>query len=443
MIIVAGQAFNAFAQFPSSSSPSAAAKATLLHQVDIACLELIALGVGSAALGSLTPCLWIWVGEINAMSVGTAVYQAVVGEDIVWFDLNLGDQMVDENPQGPVRVGGLMAKFARNNTHMPYSRLHALMVSNPHHPIRRLRPHDRSSLLSSFRQPTFISRTAISATIIERAISAISTLKAFNATLYENSRATQPFINLQQAARKLNVLQALVREHKVGAGDVMSVFWACLIATSNLQMCIPQFIVLAKGKFSIAALLGVVGDWQPSSPSAHSPSTFTSSTPRSSIFFFRCNSHHLRKITFQSANLPCTISHSLNRGSPRSQEPLAQYPSLFYTGDGAARDVHWYICIKGRAHDVINVSGHRLSTAEIESALIMHKGVAEIAAIGTADELTGQAVFAPVSQTVSTLDPCLQQYQLKTRVLMVDYRDGEAREPRKSSIHKYDSGGRR
>jgi acyl-CoA synthetase (AMP-forming)/AMP-acid ligase II len=47
--------------------------------------------------------------------------------------------------------------------------------------------------------------------------------------------------------------------------------------------------------------------------------------------------------------------------------------------------------------DVINVSGHRLSTAEIESALIMHKGVAETAVIGTADEFMGQAVFAFVT----------------------------------------------
>lgn len=47
--------------------------------------------------------------------------------------------------------------------------------------------------------------------------------------------------------------------------------------------------------------------------------------------------------------------------------------------------------------DVINVSGHRISTAEIESALILHKGVAETAVIGTADELTGQAVYAFVT----------------------------------------------
>ncbi|KAG5352664.1 Acetyl-coenzyme A synthetase [Termitomyces sp. J132] len=76
---------------------------------------------------------------------------------------------------------------------------------------------------------------------------------------------------------------------------------------------------------------------------------------------------------------------------------MKPYPGLFYTGDGAARDEHGYIWIKGRVDDVINVSGHRLSTAEIESALIMHKGVAETAVIGTADELTGQAVYAFVT----------------------------------------------
>lgn len=72
-------------------------------------------------------------------------------------------------------------------------------------------------------------------------------------------------------------------------------------------------------------------------------------------------------------------------------------PGTFYTGDGAERDGDGYIWIKGRVDDVINVSGHRLSTAEIESALILHRGVAETAVIGTTDELTGQAVVAFVT----------------------------------------------
>ncbi|KAG8839856.1 acetyl-CoA synthetase [Serendipita sp. 411] len=73
------------------------------------------------------------------------------------------------------------------------------------------------------------------------------------------------------------------------------------------------------------------------------------------------------------------------------------YPGYYFTGDGAARDSDGYIWIRGRVDDVINVSGHRLSTAEIESALILHPGVAETAVIGTADELTGQAVHAFVN----------------------------------------------
>lgn len=73
------------------------------------------------------------------------------------------------------------------------------------------------------------------------------------------------------------------------------------------------------------------------------------------------------------------------------------YPGYYFTGDGAGRDHDGYYWIRGRVDDVINVSGHRLSTAEIESALIQHNGVAETAVVGIADELTGQAVVAYVS----------------------------------------------
>lgn len=90
-----------------------------------------------------------------------------------------------------------------------------------------------------------------------------------------------------------------------------------------------------------------------------------------------------------------SIARTIWQDHKRYLETYMQpYPGTFYTGDGAARDEHGYIWIKGRVDDVINVSGHRLSTAEIESALIMHPGVAETAVIGTADELTGQAVHA-------------------------------------------------
>ncbi|PSS19972.1 hypothetical protein M430DRAFT_49696 [Amorphotheca resinae ATCC 22711] len=76
---------------------------------------------------------------------------------------------------------------------------------------------------------------------------------------------------------------------------------------------------------------------------------------------------------------------------------LNVYKGYYFTGDGAGRDHEGYYWIRGRVDDVVNVSGHRLSTAEIEAALIEHKAVAEAAVVGISDELTGQAVNAFVA----------------------------------------------
>lgn len=76
---------------------------------------------------------------------------------------------------------------------------------------------------------------------------------------------------------------------------------------------------------------------------------------------------------------------------------LDVYKGYYFTGDGAARDYEGYYWIRGRVDDVVNVSGHRLSTQEIESALIQHQAVGEAAVVGVNDELTGQAVNAFVS----------------------------------------------
>ena len=72
-------------------------------------------------------------------------------------------------------------------------------------------------------------------------------------------------------------------------------------------------------------------------------------------------------------------------------------PGIYFVGDGARRDEDGYFWITGRIDDVINVSGHRLSTAEIESALVAHPAVAEAAVIAVSDELTGQSVVAYVT----------------------------------------------
>lgn len=83
--------------------------------------------------------------------------------------------------------------------------------------------------------------------------------------------------------------------------------------------------------------------------------------------------------------------------APRRAETWANRSGLQFTGDGAGRDHDGFYWIRGRVDDVVNVSGHRLSTAEIEAALIEHEAVAEAAVVGVADELTGQAVNAFVA----------------------------------------------
>ena len=76
---------------------------------------------------------------------------------------------------------------------------------------------------------------------------------------------------------------------------------------------------------------------------------------------------------------------------------FAMYPGYYFTGDGARRDEDGYYWITGRVDDVLNVSGHRLGTAEIESALVMHPQVAEAAVVGYPHELTGQGIYAYVT----------------------------------------------
>jgi acetyl-CoA synthetase len=72
-------------------------------------------------------------------------------------------------------------------------------------------------------------------------------------------------------------------------------------------------------------------------------------------------------------------------------------PETYLVGDAAIRDKDGYLWIVGRIDDVINVSGHRLSTAEVESAIVAHEKVAEAAVVAQADELTGQAIVAFVT----------------------------------------------
>ncbi len=75
----------------------------------------------------------------------------------------------------------------------------------------------------------------------------------------------------------------------------------------------------------------------------------------------------------------------------------SRFPGRFFAGDGAKRDAEGYLWLMGRVDDVMKISGHRISTTEVESALVSHPRVAEAAVIGREDPVTGQAIFAFVT----------------------------------------------
>jgi acetyl-CoA synthetase len=85
-------------------------------------------------------------------------------------------------------------------------------------------------------------------------------------------------------------------------------------------------------------------------------------------------------------------------------------PNVYFTGDGARRDEDGYFWVVGRIDDVLNVAGHRIGTAEIESALVSHPAVAEAAAVGRPDDLKGQALVAFVTvKSGKTADRALKE----------------------------------
>ena len=135
-----------------------------------------------------------------------------------------------------------------------------------------------SQTLASPRLNNERTHTTTAATLVDRAIAAITTVKAFNAQSYEEKNVGAVLDKLQESANGCLTVWGftstlshfammamfvqgfwfgakLVRSGTISAGDVMAVFWACLIATSNLQMCIPQLIVIAKGKFAMVSLV--------------------------------------------------------------------------------------------------------------------------------------------------------------------------------------------
>ena len=93
------------------------------------------------------------------------------------------------------------------------------------------------------------------------------------------------------------------------------------------------------------------------------------------------------------------------------QQYWSRYPNIYFTADGSKRDEDGYFWLLGRVDDVINVSAHRISTMEVESALVDHAAVAEAASIGKTHEVKGQAIvaFVTLKETVKASDKLMDE----------------------------------
>jgi len=92
------------------------------------------------------------------------------------------------------------------------------------------------------------------------------------------------------------------------------------------------------------------------------------------------------------------LSRTIYKDHERYEQTyFSQYPGMYFTGDGCLVDSEGYYFLQGRVDDVINVSGHRISTAEVESALVLHPAVAEAAAAGMPHDIKGQGIYAFVT----------------------------------------------
>ncbi|KAG1838917.1 P-loop containing nucleoside triphosphate hydrolase protein [Suillus subalutaceus] len=320
MTYAVGQSFNAFAAFPLTPNPPQSAKDALLHGVGISAIELVALGISALVMSSITSSLWISTGEHNVVELRRLVYQSVVNKEMSWFDLRMGvdgsapaGQVQDTSEDSPVGAGGLMAKFARETDEVraasslaagqllqylttTITSLVLAFIWSPLLTLVILSAAPALIIIQAFSQVLagpILARerafTASAATVVERAVSAIATVKAFNAATHETRVLSRVLGRVRAAANGLASIWGvtcglsqfvtmamfvqgfwfgahLVREGKNTPGQVMSVFWACLIATSNLQMAVPLLITFMKGKVAAAELAGMISEArQPSS----------------------------------------------------------------------------------------------------------------------------------------------------------------------------------
>ncbi|KAG8758544.1 hypothetical protein FRC14_007972 [Serendipita sp. 396] len=298
MTVVVGDAYQVFSAYESTPNPTSHDKYLLVKGVGLAALEFAAMGGGALFLSGVMSALWIWIGEKNVMYLRRHVYHAIAARKMEWFDKNS-----DENASGDaVGAGGLMSQFASSTEDVRIATAlnMGMMIQHSCTILASIIiALQRSAILTVVILSTIpivviaqgvtlqfsyqfynLERSRLNSvsTTVDRVFNAISTVKAFNAQGFESARASFGLDLVRAAAMKYVILWSasngfssfvlfsmfvqgfwfgakLVRDGKLTAGDVLAVFWACLIASSTLQSLMPCFAAFQRGKASMVALM--------------------------------------------------------------------------------------------------------------------------------------------------------------------------------------------
>ncbi|ORY32221.1 P-loop containing nucleoside triphosphate hydrolase protein [Naematelia encephala] len=363
--IVVGDAFQIFANYPLSGMATMEQRETLKNGIVSVCVKLTAAGAIGIALNYLRGAFWFCHGEKVVHNLRQTVYVQVQQKDMEWFDTGMG--MRGDEANDNVGVGGLMAKFAKETDDVRMGTAESMgscvqslftfllcfilaLVKSPVLALVTLSTMPIVVLIqivSQFvLQPLYAKERrafAEASTNVERATSAIATVKVYNAQQAEAYRFLRATDKARESLRRQALIWGVnlgssdfvflatfvlgfwygakvVRDGRASSGTVMTVFWACLLGASSLQSAIPQLTTITKGKMSMASLMTIIKDepgrpvsnpFSPaSSPQSASfqPAALNKSTKRFSLKGIRpprCQGEfNLKQVSFAYASRP-------------------------------------------------------------------------------------------------------------------------------------------
>lgn len=329
MTVLIGDAFGAFAAYPlMPGQATAEQKSKLMSEIGRYCWLLALAGAGVWLLNAVMLGFWVRTGELVVHRLRRKVYDSIMAKEMGWFDVGMGLQDVDKKstseggaPSGDaIGAGGLMAKFTKESDDVRIacgvnfgSTIQAIVTFLACIVLALIKSWELTLvILSAIPVVLVISifieipvgkqvraeRKAVAqaSTTIERNTSTMATVKAFNAQKIETEKLESKLETIRKTQRMEAFLWGftlsttsfcmmimfvagfwygakLVGKGKVTPAAVMTVFWATILGSGNLQKVVPHLVLLTSGKIGMASLLAISMSPAPVKPSTRPTSS--------------------------------------------------------------------------------------------------------------------------------------------------------------------------